>query len=204
MGLSSSKKTSTSNETATVAPSSVYQPYINSAADQLLPAFNTATANNASLMPRVNSALDYSQNVLDGDFLGGNPYLDGVISKSNADITTGVDSRFSSAGRYGSGMHAGILSRSLADNENQLRYQNYATERGYQNAAPGVIAGLTGVSAALPQAAAGTYADQIKALLGGYTTGTSSGTNVTKEKPSIMSYLIQASKNAASAAGGGG
>ncbi|HEX8418569.1 MAG TPA: hypothetical protein VF638_00995 [Sphingomonas sp.] len=204
MGLSSSKSTSKTNETATVAPSSVYQPYINNAADQLLPGFNAATANNASLMPRVNGALDYSQSVLNGDYLKGNPYLDGVVSKSNADITTGVDSRFSSAGRYGSGMHAGILARSLADNENQLRYQNYATERGYQNAAPGQIAGLTGVSAALPQAASGTYADQINALLGKYTTGTSDGTNVTKSSPSILSMLIQAGNNAAKAAAGGG
>ncbi len=59
MGLSSSKQKTTSNQTATVAPSAAYSPYIDSAAASLKPSFDAATANNATLMPRVNSVLDY-------------------------------------------------------------------------------------------------------------------------------------------------
>ena len=191
MGLSSSKQKTTSNQTATVAPSAAYSPYIDSAAASLKPSFDAATANNASLMPRVNSVLDYYGDTLAGKNLNGNPFLQSVIDRTNADITTGVDSRFSAAGRYGSGNHAGILAKSLADNENQLRYQNYATERGYQDAAAGKTLGAVGVSSALPQQAAGTYADQIAALLRQYTTGTQSGTSTTKSTPSLLSVLAQ-------------
>lgn len=200
MGFSSSKQTTKSNQTATVAPSAAYSPYIDSAAASLKPSFDAATANNNALMPRVNSVLDYYGDTLAGNKLNGNPYLQGVIDRTNADVTTGVDSRFASAGRYGSGMHAGILAKSLADNENSLRYQDYATERGYQDAAAGKQLTAVGVSSALPQQAAGTYADQIRALLGGYTTGTQSGTNETKSTPSILSVLMQLGNNAAKAA----
>lgn len=179
MGLSTSKSKSTS--TSTVAPSNYNQPYVDAAATNLAPGFAAAQTNNASLMPRLNSALDYSGNVLNGNYLNGNPALQGVIDNSNRDITTGVDSQFEGAGRYGSGDHAGVLARALANNENQIRYQNYATERGYQNAAPGQIGALTAVSSALPQAAGSTYADQVRALLGQYNTQTGSGTQTTDQ-----------------------
>lgn len=202
MGLSSSKQTTKSNQTATVAPSPVYAPQIDSAAATLKPSFDAATANNASLMPRINNVLDYYGSTLAGDRLTGNPFLQGMIDKTNADITTGVDSRFSSAGRYGSGNHAGILAKSLADNENQLRYQDYSAERGYQDAAArGVLTG-TAVSSALPQQAAGSYADAIRQLLGGYTTGTQSGTNVTKSTPSLLQIMAQIGQAAGQAAAG--
>lgn len=202
MGLSSSKQTSKSNQTATIAPSAAYSPYIDSAAASLKPAFEAAQANNASLMPRVNSVLDYYGDTLAGKKLNGNPFLQSVLDRTNADITTGVDSRFSSAGRYGSGNHAGILAKAIADNENAIRYQDYATERGYQDAAAGKQLGAVGVASALPQAAAGTYADQIRALLGGYTTGTQSGTNETKSSPSLLSVLANIAASAGSAAAG--
>jgi hypothetical protein len=203
MGLSSSKQTTKSNQTATVAPSAAYSPYIDSAAASLKPSFDAATANNATLMPRVNSVLDYYGDTLAGGKMNGNPFLQSVIDRTNADVTRGVGSQFEGAGRYGSGMHAGILAKSLADNENTLRYQDYATERGYQDAAAGKMLPAIGVSSALPQQAAGTYADQIAALLRQYTTGTQSGTNTTKSTPSIMEILMQLGQNAGKAAAGG-
>jgi hypothetical protein len=203
MGLSSSKQKTTSNQTATVAPSAAYSPYIDSAAASLKPSFDAATANNAALMPRVNSVLDYYGSTLKGDRLSGNPFLQAIIDKSNADISTGVSSKFSAAGRYGSGNHAGILARELADNESKLRYQDYSTERGYQDAAARGMLTATGVSSMLPQQAAGAYADQIRALLGGYTTGTQSGTSTTKSSPSILQILAGAAASAGSAMGAG-
>jgi hypothetical protein len=204
MGLSSSKSKTTSNQTATVAPSAAYAPQIDAAAATLKPAYDAAAANNAALMPRVNASLDYFGDTMAGKHLTGNPFLQSVIDRSNADITTGVDSRFSSAGRYGSGMYAKVLASTLADNENKLRYGDYANERGYQDAAAGKMLGGVGIASALPQTAAGTYADQIRALLGGYTTGNQSGTSVTKQTPSVLSMIAQAASAAAPFFGGAG
>lgn len=203
MGLSSSKQKSTSNQTATVGPNAAYAPYIDNAAAQLRPAYETAQANNMALMPRVNSVLDYYGDTLAGKNLNGNPYLDGIIASTNRGITDQVNSQFSSAGRYGSGMHAGILASRLAEADNGLRYQNYSTERGYQDAAAGRMLSGVAASAALPQAAAGTYADQVRALLGGYTTGTQNGTTTTKNSPSLLSIIAGAANSAASAFAGG-
>lgn len=199
MGLSSSKTTSKS--TSTVAPSTYSQPYIDSAAATFKPGYDAAMSNNMALLPRVNAGLDYSGHVLNGDYLGGNPHLQGVIDKANADTTTGVNSRFEGAGRYGSGNYAGVLAKALLDNENQIRYQDYNTERGYQNAAPGQIAGLTGVASGLPQAAGSTYADQIAHLLGQYNTSTGSGTQKTSNN--IGQMLMAAAAAAAQAAAAG-
>jgi len=204
MGLSKSKQKTTSNQTATVAPNAVYSPYIDDAAGAVKSAYGSAQANLPSLMSGVNSANDYFKTQLSGANLNGNPYIDGIIKTTNDGITNDVNSQFSSAGRYGSGMHAGILATKLADADNALRYQNYSTERGYQNAAAGGLLQGTGIAAALPQAASGTYADQIRALLGSYTTGQQNGTQTTTSSPSIMQTLLQLSSNAAKAGAGGG
>lgn len=200
MGLS--KSSSKTNTTSTTAPSPFSSPYVTSAADTLKPGYDAATANNASLMPRVNDAMDYSQKVLNGGFLQGNPYLQNVIDSSNRDVTNGVDSKFEGAGRYGSGQYAGVLSRALADNENKLRYADYSQERGYQNAAPGQLMGEVGVSAGLPQAASDSYATAIQRLLGQY--GTSTGQSNTVSSPAIGPMILSAMASAAQAAAAGG
>lgn len=197
-----SKSTSKTKSTQTNAPSAYSQPYVDAAAAQLQPGFAAASANNATLLPRVNSALDYSGDVLSGKYLNGNPQLDAVIGASNRDITTGVDSRFEGAGRYGSGAHAGVLARALADNENRIRFGNYETERGYQEAAPGKIYGGVGASSGLPQAAGSTYADQVRALLGQY--GTQTGSSTTKTSPNFAEMWLKAAAAAAQAAAAGG
>lgn len=202
--MGKSKQKTTSSQTATVAPNAAYTPYIDDAANAVKTAYGSAQSNLPSLMSNVNSANDYYKNQLSGANLNGNPYIDGIIKTTNEGVTNDVNSQFSSAGRYGSGMHAGILATKLADADNALKYQNYSTERGYQNAAAGGLLQGTGIEAALPQAASGTYADQIRALLGGYTTGTQNGTQTTTSSPSIMQTLLQLSSNAAKAGAGGG
>jgi hypothetical protein len=86
---------------------------------------------------------------LHGDYLQGNPYIDGILAKTRHNVTDTVNSQFEGAGRYGGGMHAGILTRELADAENGLRFQNYSQERGYQNQAvdqaQGLMNGATGL-----------------------------------------------------------
>lgn len=175
MGLSTTKTKSTS--TATNAPSTAYKPNIDAAATTLGPAFDAATANNATLQPRINSALDYTQGVMNGDYISRNPYLQSVIDAEGRDITNGVNSQFEGAGRYGSGDYAGVLSRALLDNENKVRYADYSQERQYQNQAPGQLASIVGISSALPQAASSNYADAVRALLGQYNTQTGQGTS---------------------------
>jgi hypothetical protein len=86
---------------------------------------------------------------LHGDYLQGNPYIDGILAKTRHNVTDGVNSQFEGAGRYGGNYHAGILASKLAEAENGLRYQNYADERGYQNQAidhaQGLMNGATGL-----------------------------------------------------------
>jgi hypothetical protein len=196
VGLSKSKSKTT--QTQTVAPSTFSQPYVSNAASVLQPGFDAATANNATLMPRVNSALDYSQGVMNGNFLNGNPHLQSVIDASNRDISTGVGSQFEGAGRYGSGQFAGVLARAIGDNENKLRYADYAQERQYQNQAPGQLAGLTALSAGLPQAAGNTYSEAVRNLLGQY--NTTDGKSTTTQSQAIGPMILSALANAAQAA----
>lgn len=193
MGLSKSK----SKTTQTTLPASPYRPNIDDAAGVLKPGFEAATANNALLMPRVNSALDYSQGVMNGNFLNGNPHLQSVIDASNRDITDSVGSRFEGAGRYGSGAHQGVLGRAIGDNENKLRYADYAQERGYQNQAPGQLAGLVALSAGLPQAAGNTYSEAVRNLLGNYNTTDSKTTSSPAIGPMILNALASAAQAAA-------
>lgn len=200
MGLSSGKKTKTkSNSTATVAPNALYAGNIGSAANAIESAYPVAQANNAALMPRVASVGDFYADTMNGKYLGGNPHLDKIIASTNSDIGNQVDSRFALGGRYGSGAHQGILAKALAENEARLRYGDYATERGYQDAAGGrVLQGAT-IQAALPQMASSTYADAIAALLGKYTTGTEAGTSTTKESGGLLGQLLAAGAQAAGA-----
>jgi hypothetical protein len=177
-------------------------PFVKDAADKLQPGYDAAVTNNASLMPRVNNALDYTSGVMNGNYLNGNPHLQGVIDSSNRDITDSVSSRFEGAGRYGSGDYAGVLARQIADNENKLRYADYAQERQYQNQAPGQLMGEVGVSAALPQAAGNTYAEAVRNLVGGYTT--TDGKQTTTSSPAIGPMILNAMAQAAQAAAMGG
>jgi hypothetical protein len=71
--------------------------------------------------PLEDNSYNELNDVIQGKYLQGNPYIEGMIGRTNA----GVNANFSGAGRYGSGAHQGYL----ADSANALRYQNYADER---------------------------------------------------------------------------
>ncbi len=85
--------------------------------------------------PMLNSAQQYGQNVLGGQYLNGNPYLQSMIDQTNNDIQSRVGGAFGSRGTFGSTAHMGAMAREMANAENALRYQNYNTERGYQQQA---------------------------------------------------------------------
>jgi len=86
---------------------------------------------------------------LSGANMTANPYLDAILGKTRESVTGAVGDQFGSAGRFGSGMHAAILSRELADAENQMRYGDYAQERAYQQDAIGQAQNLMGGSQSL-------------------------------------------------------
>jgi hypothetical protein len=90
------------------------------------------------------SAFDYTQNVLGGNYLQNNPYLEQMIHHTNADVGDQVNSLFAKSGASLGTQHAGILGKSLADSENNLRYTNYAQERQNQQGAAGMLPALFG------------------------------------------------------------
>lgn len=197
MGLSSKKTTTKSSET--LAPSTYSQPYI----DQSVATVNQGAQQSQDLLkrylPQAEKSLSYFGDVMGGKYLDqSNPYLQGMIDQTNESVGNAIDSRFSAAGRYGSDYNVGELARQLSNSENNLRYSNYATERGYQNnAALGQLAGIESL-VGLPANVANSQANAINALVGKYATST--GTNVSKSSPSLLSSLAKAAQVAATVA----
>lgn len=96
----------------------------------------------------VRTAQGQLQQTMNGNYLNaGNPYLQNAISAAtrpmvnafNDQVMPGLDSNFSSAGRYGSGAHAlassdagAQLQQQIGDVGSQMAYQNYGDERQRQ------------------------------------------------------------------------
>lgn len=97
-----------------------------------------------------NSAKDQYQKTINGDYLNAssNPYLQDAIDVANQGVVRGfnnsvvpqLQSSFSSAGRYGSGLQnvaqneaAFTLANQLGNNATNLSYNNYNAERDRQN-----------------------------------------------------------------------
>lgn len=191
------KKKSKTKATETIAPSAYSQPYIDSAAATLKPAYDASLAQANKFLPQLDKASGYYGDVLDGKFMGGNPWLSEMIANTNSDVTDGVASEFMNAGRYGSGYNQKILADALARNTTGLRYQDYATERGYMDDAGRNIAGLATTATALPMIPSQGYSEGVGGLLGKYITGNSQST--TKSSPSLLSSLAKVAQIAAAA-----
>lgn len=214
MGKSKSKttqqQTQSFNNTQTAAPSNTYSPFINDAAGTLRPAYDASQAQLGRVMPGINAGLDYYNDVLSGDYMNANPYLDDVIGDTNRSIMDSVTGEFSGAGRYGSGYHNRTIADRLAANENAIRGAEYGRERAFMDAAPRNIAALGSASVALPQVPSSAYAEAIAQLLGRYGTttgsgtGTSSGTSTTVQSPSTLGVLGSILGTGLSAWAGGG
>lgn len=111
---------------------------------------------------------------LGGQYLYGNPYFDRAIDAASEGVTRsyrnavqpGIDSAFSAAGRYGSGLHQSAhadsqqaLAERLADMAGTMAYRDYAGER----------ANMMGATAYAPQLAQQDYADIGQLALAGNT-----------------------------------
>lgn len=97
--------------------------------------------------PILGASEDEMMKTIRGDYLSpeSNPYL-AAIAKNVSDITgRSIDSRFSSAGRYGSGAYADTVSSAISKNLAELYGTNYAGERGRQfgaaSTAPAFVSG---------------------------------------------------------------
>lgn len=175
MGLSSKKTKTKSQET--IAPNAAYAPQIDAAAATLKPAYDESLAVSKQFQPGLLSASQFYGDTLDGKYLDGNPYVDGMIEQGDREITDQVNSQFNS--RFGSGYHTNALTRGLADNRTRLRFGNYERERGYQNDAGRNLAGIATTATALPMVPAQGYADAISGLLGRYMTSNGQSTSKT-------------------------
>lgn len=93
------------------------------------------------------SAQGQLQDTINGDYLNSNPYLQGAIDAAVQPITNafrsevmpGIDSNFSAAGRYGSGLQGEAyddanaqLAQQIGNVSTQMAYQNYGDERQRQ------------------------------------------------------------------------
>jgi hypothetical protein len=91
--------------------------------------------------PIMGAANNLAQQTLDGQFLGGNPQLDGQINRAIQLTRTGLDSQFAGSGRN---LEAQMPAR--ADQVNNLTssmlMQNYDQERGRQMQMMGMAPGL--------------------------------------------------------------
>jgi len=206
-------------------PSRFAQPYIASGANAAQGAFEANQPNIANIStflqgnmpsigarllddPGLKAASGYNSDVLGGKFLGSNPNLQAIIDNTNSDVANKVNASIGSRGGAGGSAQAQLLARELAKNESALRYNDYATERGYQDKAVGNATALSGAGAnnlqallqylttqaGIPQSAATTYAGSIGGLLGPYQSKT------TQDSPfNNMLKLVQAGASAAGA-----
>lgn len=126
-------------------------------------AIQSATNRALQGSPLLGAAQQQQQGVIGGQMLGTNPYFQAalqpaaqVATQQYYDAMTGLGSRASQAGRYGSeamarqeDRAATALANALSGKAGQLAYENYATERALQEAA----------ATRAPQMAAADYMD---------------------------------------------
>lgn len=136
-----------------------------------------------------------------------NPYLENIIGQMREGVGNEVNSQFAGAGRYGSGAHNQVIARALADQEAQLRYQDYGTQTARQDAAAnaaqgasvadnGALMAALGLGAELPYTGSSNLANSLGALFNG---GTSTSKSVTKG-PSLFQTILGNAASAASTA----
>ncbi len=183
------KRTTTKNE-----PWAPAQPYIIKGMEQTqqvsdqqqpqlnkygLEAFDTYGKLNPGAVAGIQGAQGLVNRTIAGDFLQGNPYLDRILGQQASDIAKNVNSEFTLAGRYGSGAHAGVLAKQIAEASDRLRFQNYGMERQNQINAVGQAqdlmrgnAGLLDQAAAIPWTGVAAQTGNIRQASQGYGTTT--------------------------------
>ena len=176
-----SKGSNPSNVTTTTSaePSQFVQPYLSQAFNQAQNLFESsvpnyypnetyadfasetalqlATARATGGNPLLGSSQKEINNILQGNYLSptSNPYLQGLYNQMAGDVTAGVQSQFSKAGRLGSAANQSVLADELGELANKVYAPNYQMERQNMMAATQLA----------PQLAQADYQD-IQALAG--------------------------------------
>ena len=139
------------------------QTYLSANANQQN-AMNQMGANANVNSGMLQNSTDLNNQMIQGDFLQNNPNFDRVMqtagdaaTKQYNNAMQNTNTLASMSGRYGSDAHARMasnnssnLAQSLADTAGSMAYNNYANERGMQNAAmnnAGAIAGNQNIGA---------------------------------------------------------
>lgn len=160
--------------------------------------------------PTLDAAKGYYGDVLSGKYLNeGNPHLQGMIDQTGDDVRNGWQASLGTRGLTGGSAYADIISRNLAKNSTNLRYQDYGAERDRMGQAAAGVPGLLAGEAAILAPAFDAYDAQqaplraavgagsgIGGLLGQYTK--------TTQKGSLGALLAQIAGNAAQVYAGGG
>lgn len=102
---------------------------------------------------------DLFRRTIGGEFLQGNPYLEGQIKSATDDAADRTNSLFSSAGRFGSSAHQGTVAREAGRISNDARFANFQAERDRQMTAAGSLDGLTRADRGLQLNAINTVGD---------------------------------------------
>ena len=177
-----SKGSNPSNVTTTTSaePSEFVQPYLTQAFNQAQNLFESSVPNYfpkqtyADFTPETETALKLAtarslnnpllgssqkeiDSILKGNYLSptSNPYLQGLYNQMAGDVTAGVQSQFSKAGRLGSAANQQVLADELGQLANEVYAPNYQMERQNMMAATQLA----------PQLAQADYQD-IQALAG--------------------------------------
>lgn len=76
-----------------------------------------------------NTSADYLKPTASGAYLNKNPYIDAMYQQALNPVLANIDSRFTSAGRYGSGADQAALGTAADNLATSIYGQNYANER---------------------------------------------------------------------------
>jgi len=177
-----SKGSNPTNVTTTTSaePSDFVKPYVSEAFDQAQNLFQSATPNfypnqtYTDFAPETNAAMQLATNralnnpllassqseinkILQGDYLSptSNPYSQALYNQIAGDVTSGVQSQFSKAGRLGSAANQEVLASELGKVGTQVYGDQYNRER--EN--------MVNATTVAPQLAQADYTD-IQALAG--------------------------------------
>jgi hypothetical protein len=158
--------------------------------------------------PVASQAAGYNSDVLSGKYLNqGNPYIQNVLRQLNEGVANDVNSQFEMSGRYGSGAHADILSKNLANADQSVLYNDYMQQQARMDQAAqqaqagnlgnaGLLQSMLGVGAELPYTGSNNLANSLGALF----SGGSEKTDSKQSGPGLLGSLLGAGSSIASAA----
>lgn len=96
---------------------------------------NNALAGAEGMDMDISPALQYTQQVLSGDFMGGNPYLDENFDRAAGQVRNQLDTQFAKAGRYGAGAHEAAAGDAYNNLASDMYGNAYNQERAYMDSA---------------------------------------------------------------------